>query len=94
MGEIRFVGTGETRGYSYLVCKKRIVGPGMQEIEIHLAIFSLAAFLAPNRKTWRYKTHTYACTHSTHACMHARLHTCMLRENRMNLCTLCRSLFL
>ena len=28
MGEIRFVGTGETRGYPYLVCKKRIVGPG------------------------------------------------------------------
>ena len=24
MGEIRFVGTGETRGYSYLVCKKEI----------------------------------------------------------------------
>ena len=28
MGEIRFVGTGETRGYPYLVCKKRIVRPG------------------------------------------------------------------
>ena len=28
MGKIRFVGTGETRGYPYLVCKKRIVGPG------------------------------------------------------------------
>ena len=28
MGEITFVGTGETRGYPYLVCKKRIVGPG------------------------------------------------------------------
>ena len=28
MGEIRFVGTGETRGYPYLVCKKRIVSPG------------------------------------------------------------------
>ena len=28
MGEIRFVGTGETRGNPYLVCKKRIVGPG------------------------------------------------------------------
>ena len=24
MGEIRFVGTGETRGYPYLVCKKVI----------------------------------------------------------------------
>ena len=24
MGEIRFVGTGETRGYPYLVCKKRV----------------------------------------------------------------------
>ena len=24
MGEIRFVGTGETRGYPYLVCKKCI----------------------------------------------------------------------
>ena len=23
MGEIRFVGTGETRGYPYPVCKKR-----------------------------------------------------------------------
>ena len=28
MGEIRFVGTGETRGYPYLVCKKTTVGPG------------------------------------------------------------------
>ena len=28
MGEITFVGTGETRGYPYPVCKKRIVGPG------------------------------------------------------------------
>ena len=28
MGEIRFVGTGETRGYPYLVCKKRFVGTG------------------------------------------------------------------
>ena len=25
MGEIRFVGTGETRGYPYLVCKKTTV---------------------------------------------------------------------
>ena len=24
MGEIRFVGTGETRGYPYLVCKKNV----------------------------------------------------------------------
>ena len=28
MGEIRFVGTGETSGYPYLVCKKRFVGTG------------------------------------------------------------------
>ena len=28
MGEIRFVGTGETRGYPYLVCKKKFVGTG------------------------------------------------------------------
>ena len=28
MGEIRFVGTGETRGHPYLVCKKRFVGTG------------------------------------------------------------------
>ena len=28
MGEIRFVGTGETRGYPYLVCKKKLVGTG------------------------------------------------------------------
>ena len=25
MGEIRFVGTGETRGYLYPVCKKKLV---------------------------------------------------------------------
>ena len=25
MGEIRFVGTGETRGYPYLVCKKKVI---------------------------------------------------------------------
>ena len=24
MGEIRFVGTGETRGYPYLACKKTV----------------------------------------------------------------------
>ena len=24
MGEIRFVGTGKTRGYPYLVCKKEV----------------------------------------------------------------------
>ena len=24
MGEIRFVGTGETRGYPYPVCKKKV----------------------------------------------------------------------
>ena len=29
MGEIRFVGTGETCGYPYLVCKKRIIGTGV-----------------------------------------------------------------
>ena len=28
MGEIRFVGTGKTRGYPYPVCKKRFVGTG------------------------------------------------------------------
>ena len=27
MGEIRFVGTGETRGYPYLVCKKKKSAP-------------------------------------------------------------------
>ena len=36
MGEIRFVGTGETRGYPYLVCKKIIsvyTGPSPRERE-------------------------------------------------------------
>ena len=28
MGEIRFVGTGETRGYPYLVCKKYSISSG------------------------------------------------------------------
>ena len=28
MGEIRIVGTGETHGYPYLVCKKRTVSRG------------------------------------------------------------------
>ena len=28
MGEIRFVGTGEARGYPYPVCKNRFVGTG------------------------------------------------------------------
>ena len=32
MGEIRFVGTGETRGYPYLVCKKEI-----SSFDIHFA---------------------------------------------------------
>ena len=30
MGEIRFVGTGETRGYPYLVCKKLLYQMGRQ----------------------------------------------------------------
>ena len=34
MGEIRFVGTGERRGYAYLVCKKSL--SGMQEIFVKL----------------------------------------------------------
>ena len=34
MGEIRFVGTGETRGYPYLVCKKLIISnlPGPENV--------------------------------------------------------------
>ena len=28
MGEIRIVSPGKTRGYPYLVCKKRIISPG------------------------------------------------------------------
>ena len=35
MGEIRFVGTGETRGYPYLVCKKnRIYYPSLMQTDI------------------------------------------------------------
>ena len=34
MGEIRFVGTGETRGYPYLVCKKIMSSKGTK---MHLA---------------------------------------------------------
>ena len=30
MGEIRFVGTGETRGYPYLVCKNNIIYDGVE----------------------------------------------------------------
>ena len=32
MGEIRFVGTGETRGYPYLVCKKDVVLVSVQQV--------------------------------------------------------------
>ena len=32
MGEIRFVGTGKTRGYLYLVCKKLIFLPMRQSL--------------------------------------------------------------
>ena len=31
MGEIRFVGTGETRGYPYLVCKKFLYKPNSRD---------------------------------------------------------------
>ena len=39
MGEIRIVNPGKTRGYPYLVCKKRIVGPGIKHADI-LTLFS------------------------------------------------------
>ena len=38
MGEIRFVGTGETRGYPYLVCKKTLSGKFAQLIQHCLAL--------------------------------------------------------
>ena len=34
MGEIRVVGTGETRGYPYLVCKKEV--SYMNELRVNL----------------------------------------------------------
>ena len=35
MGEIRFVGTGETRGYPYLVCKKQMsLTPNSEKLRI------------------------------------------------------------
>ena len=46
MGEIRFVGTGETRGYPYQVCKKKNVGSrqtvkiltGSKQIKLYISI--------------------------------------------------------
>ena len=41
MGEIRFVGTGETRGYPYLVCKKigYSLAYDIKPIIVHVACF-------------------------------------------------------
>ena len=40
MGEIRFVGTGETRGYPYLVCKKSIYSSEItSDFQISLVYF-------------------------------------------------------
>ena len=36
MGEIRFVGTGETCGYPYLVCKKIIVLPAVKDKQANI----------------------------------------------------------
>ena len=42
MGEIRFVGTGETRGYPYLVCKKM----GVDYIKLPFCLLQLKLCLA------------------------------------------------
>ena len=38
MGEIRFVGTGETRGYPYLVCKKNIPNHLKSKVRIPISL--------------------------------------------------------
>ena len=42
MGEIRFVGTGETRGYPYLVCKKECYYTCVQTIFFYEKTLSTA----------------------------------------------------
>ena len=39
MGEIRFVGTGETRGYPYLVCKNRVEPQWLEHLWGHENMF-------------------------------------------------------
>ena len=39
MGEIRFVGTGETRGYSYLVCKNYLSQPAIEAMHGPHSVF-------------------------------------------------------
>ena len=43
MGEIRFVGTGETRRYPYLLCKK-YVSLLVRLVSLHLADFTCNSF--------------------------------------------------
>ena len=40
MGEIRFVGTGETRGYPYPVCKKKLLYHGRSDTIIIIITLS------------------------------------------------------
>ena len=61
MGEIKFVGTGETRGYPYLVCKKLIVLPmdwdslhATLKVTSELLLSEVTSFLHHHEKNeWR-----------------------------------------
>ena len=44
MGEIRFVGTGETRGYPYLVCKKMLYSQRHFFVSLFLCLFTGQSF--------------------------------------------------
>ena len=42
MGKIRFVGTGETRGYPYLVCKKKEILSDVFFVRMKTALLQIA----------------------------------------------------
>ena len=62
MGEIRFVGTGETRGYPYLVCKKILSSLVLRQLtgdflsEVRTFNLRSAFTYAPPRKSTEYRS--------------------------------------
>ena len=69
MGEIRFVGTGETRGYPYLVCKKaKSSSCDLQTVRVYVG--SIATRCSELHKSHKYDNYSifllFACLKNTH----------------------------
>ena len=65
MGEIRFVGTGKTRGYPYLVCKKYIVIISVDKISDLIQSNESHVTLKPTPATYtRTRMRANTCAHA------------------------------